>query len=70
MSYDKEIQKQRVLGYVRSSTQTELQYTKKQNFERAIQFSLDEVNELEMAFQEFIKKVSHLEVFVTPLSSN
>lgn len=61
--YDKEEQKQKVLEVLRSSSQGEIQYTKKQNFERAVSIAVDEVNDLKHEFDRFISRVSHLEVF-------
>jgi hypothetical protein len=63
--YDKEKQKQKVLEMLRELSHDEMQYTKKQNFERAITFALDEVVELEQQFNHFLNRVSHLEVFQT-----
>jgi hypothetical protein len=65
--YSKEEEKQKILGMLRLSSQGEMQFTKQQNFQRAIEFAVDELNELEYAFEKFISEVSHLEVFQTSL---
>ena len=70
--YDKEKQKEKVLGMLRAVSQDEIKFTKQQNFERAIALALDELQELEQQFQKFINSVDHLvmfqEAFKEPLS--
>jgi hypothetical protein len=61
--YNKEEQRLIVLEMLRKSSQNEVQYTKQQNFERAVSFALDEIKELEQQFNQFVNSVSHLEVF-------
>lgn len=61
--YDKEEQKTRILGMLKDTSQDEIKYNKDQNFLRAIEFALDEVQELEQQYRKFVQSVSHLEVF-------
>lgn len=61
--YDKEQQKEMVRQLLKDSSQSEIQYTKQQNFERAISIAVDEVKEIRTEFDKFISNVSHLEVF-------
>ncbi|MGV7000265.1 hypothetical protein ACWA2C_16390 [Priestia megaterium] len=61
--YDKEKQKEMVLQLLKESSQSEIQYTKQQNFERAISIAVDEVKEIKEEFDKFVSSVSHLEVF-------
>lgn len=61
--YNKEEERAKVLGMLQSVSQDEIQYTKQQNFERAISLAVDEVQELQQEFERFISRVSHLEVF-------
>lgn len=61
--YNKEIEKSRVLGMLKASSQGEIQNNKQQNFQRAISLAKDELDDFEKIFNKFISDVSHLEVF-------
>lgn len=61
--YNKDEEKKKMLGMLQSASQDEIQYTKQQNFERAVSLALDEMTELEQEYNRFISRVSHLEVF-------
>ena len=61
--YNKEQEKIKVLGILKEISQSEVQYTKELNFQRAISIALDEVDEFERKYDQFIADVSHLEVF-------
>jgi hypothetical protein len=61
--YDKEKQKKKVLEILKAVSQDEIKFTKQQNFERAITLALDELQELEQQYQQFMKNVDHLVVF-------
>lgn len=55
--------KEFMLGMLRKSSQEEIQFTKDQNFIRAIDFALEEVEELQQQYVKFIQSVQHLVVF-------
>jgi hypothetical protein len=61
--YNREEERATVLKLLRESSQVEMQYTKQQNFERAVSLAMDEVKEIEQEFNRFLGRVSHLEVF-------
>lgn len=61
--YDKEQEKAKVLGVLKEASQDEIKFTKDQNFFRAIDFALGEVDELNQEFNRFMDRVQHLEVF-------
>lgn len=61
--YDMEKEKELLLEVLKNTSQEEVKYTKQENFLRAIDFALSEVEELEKEFQAFVGRVSHLEVF-------
>lgn len=61
--YDKSQERAKVLSIVQSFREYDIKFTKQQNFERAVQLSLDELEEFNQAFDRFIQDVSHLEVF-------
>ncbi|MBU5262024.1 hypothetical protein [Bacillus atrophaeus] len=61
--YNKEEEKQKVLSWLKQSSQQENKFTKKQNFARAISFALGEVDEFQEELNIFLSKVSHLQVY-------
>lgn len=61
--YNKEQERASILGVVRELAQSEVKFTKQQNFERAISLAKDELAEFDMYFKKFVTDVSHLEVF-------
>ncbi|MCD7911051.1 hypothetical protein KC480_05865 [Bacillus velezensis] len=61
--YSKEGEKQKVLSWLKQSSSQERNFTKKQNFVRAISFALGEVDEFEEELKRFLSNVSHLQVY-------
>lgn len=61
--YDKQVVREKVLNMLNDFSQSEIQFSRQQNFHRAISFALDEVTEMEQAFDKFVQSVSHLELF-------
>ncbi|UYX56045.1 hypothetical protein M3Y14_34250 (plasmid) [Bacillus thuringiensis] len=61
--YDKQLVREKVLKMLNEYSQDEKQFTKQENFHRAVSFALDEVTEMEHAFEKFIQSVGHLELF-------
>lgn len=56
-------EREKILEMIKNSSQDEMKFTKNENFFRAIDFALDELNELENEFNKFIQSVEHLEVY-------
>lgn len=61
--YNKAEEKQKVLSWIKQSSQQENHFTKKQNFARAISFALGEVDEFQEELNRFLSRVSHLQVY-------
>jgi hypothetical protein len=61
--YDVAKEKEKILSIVKDVAKIEVKYTKEQNFFRAISFALDEVNEAEKSYLNFMDSISHLVIF-------
>ncbi len=61
--YDKEQMRSKVLELLKENSQDEIKNIKQENFERAISIALDEIDEFERFFNQFMDDVKHLEVF-------
>jgi|GEM_PF-6109929 len=61
--HDKDQQRKKVQEILQQFSHYEVQYNKQQNFERAVMLALDETQELENEFRQFIQRIEHLEVF-------
>lgn len=61
--YNRESVRSNVLGMLQQVSQDEVKFNKQQNFERATQIALSEVEDFEKLFHKFLSDVSHLEVF-------
>ncbi|WP_067923885.1 hypothetical protein [Alicyclobacillus shizuokensis] len=61
--YDKEVERQKAYAFVSKNLQLEEDLDKKQKFQRAIDFAMDEVAEFEQLLEDFKKRVGHLHVY-------
>ncbi|PFV35743.1 MULTISPECIES: hypothetical protein [Bacillus cereus group] len=61
--YDKQLVREKVLKMLNEYSPSEKQFTREENFHRAVSFALDEVTEMEQAFDKFVQSVGHLELF-------
>lgn len=61
--YDKQKEREAALKIINTLYQDEMQNARKQNFQRAIDIAVDEITEIEQAYQAFLKQVEHLELF-------
>lgn len=61
--HDVQKEKEKILNLMNHISSYENKMSKNELFQQSIQFALDEVNEMEQEFNQFIQRVSHLEVF-------